>query len=201
MAKTVSVPYLQLQDIWKEAEAVRNKCWGASIPVNVDVISEKCFDLIFIPIPGLTKWVNSEAYITGNLKEMHFDQLAIGVRLRFSIAHELGHAVFHPAQIKQLRAGSYDEWKEIIEDLPDGVWGRAEFQAREFAGRLLVPVEILMQEITKLKAKIDRAKAIPDIEHDALAQYVASAVCRQFDVSSQVIVARIKSEGIDLFNV
>ena len=201
MAKTVSVPYLQLQDIWKEAETVRNKCWGASVPVNVDVISEKCFDLIFIPIPGMTKWVNSEAYITGNLKEMHFDQLANQVRLRFSIAHELGHAVLHTTQIKQLRSGTFDEWKEIIEDLPDGVWGRAEFQAREFAGRLLVPFEILMQEILKLKPKIDKAKTIPNIEQDALAQYVASAVCRQFDVSSQVIVARIKSEAIDLLSV
>jgi len=174
---------------------------GASVPVNVDVISEKCFDLIFIPIPGMTKWVNSEAYITGNLKEMHFDQLANQVRLRFSIAHELGHAVLHTTQIKQLRSGTFDEWKEIIEDLPDGVWGRAEFQAREFAGRLLVPFEILMQEILKLKPKIDKAKTIPNIEQDALAQYVASAVCRQFDVSSQVIVARIKSEAIDLLSV
>jgi Zn-dependent peptidase ImmA (M78 family) len=201
LAKTISVPYLQLQDIWNEAEKVRDKCWGKSIPVNVDVISEKCFDLIVIPIPGMAKWVNSEAYITGNLKEMHVDQLANDVRLRFSIAHELGHAVLHAAQIRQLRAGTFDEWKEMIEVLPDGVWGRAEFQAREFAGRLLVPYEILMQEILKLKPKIDKAKTIPNIEQDAIAQYVASAVCRQFDVSSQVIVARIKSEGIDLLNV
>jgi hypothetical protein len=68
LAKIVSVPFLQPQDIWKEAEIVRNTCWNGLIPVNVDVIGERNFNLDFIPIPSLIKLVNSEAYISGNLK-------------------------------------------------------------------------------------------------------------------------------------
>ena len=201
MAKSVAVPFLRLPDIWKEAEAVRAKCWDSTIPVNIDVISERCFDLLFVPIPSLSSMVNLDAYVTGNLREIHYDPASIDVRVRFSVAHELGHVVMHPGQITTLRSGSYAEWKETIDNLPDLEWGRAEFQAREFAGRLLVPKEALITEIGKEKAKLDGAKKIPDIEHDALALAVARTICGRFNVSGKVIQMRIKSEGIDLFNV
>ena len=131
--KNIFVPYLANDEIWKQAEAIRDKFGRNTIPVNVDIIAEKGFKLDFIPIPTLRSIVGAEAHISGDLTELHYEPDSSSFRLRFSIAHELGHAVLHPTQIKILRSGSYAEWKETIQELPSGIWGRAEYQAREFA--------------------------------------------------------------------
>jgi len=199
------VPWKSEADIWSEAEKIRNACWDSSIPVDVDVIVEKELGLNIIPIPNLTQLISSDAYLTGDLKEIDYDDSANGFRLRFSIAHEIGHFVLHPDQIRQLRFASFIEWKNTINVLPAGVWGRAEYQAREFAGRLLVPLPQLMEAIRELKPVIEDAKEkTKDIEFDwtqSLISGIAREINKRFEVSASVIATRIKSEKINLLDI
>lgn len=82
-------------------------------------------------------------------------------------------------------------------DLPEAMWGRAEFQAREFAGRLLVPPSLLIQELKVLKPLIEKAKKIvPDLEDSVIKELLSPKLAKRFYVSDDVIVRRIDAEGI-----
>ena len=82
-------------------------------------------------------------------------------------------------------------------NLPDALWGRAEYQAREFAGRLLVPPEILIQEILSLKPLIEKSKQIlPDLEESAIRELIAPKLAKRFNVSDEVITRRMIAEDI-----
>ncbi len=184
------------------AEVIRNACWDSSIPVNVDLIAEKELELELVPIVGLLAQVSAEAYLTGDLKEIDYDPNAYSFRLRFSIAHEIGHFVLHPTQIKALRSGSFTEWHTTIADLPGAMWGTAEYQAREFAGRLLVPLPDLISAVKSMKPMIDEAKRqVKNLLNDELAEFVSGEISKRFVVSAGVISRRLKSEKIDLLKI
>jgi hypothetical protein len=197
----ITVSWLDKPQIWSYAETTRAKCWTGTLPVNVEVIAEKVFQIIIIPIPQLKTFVHTEAHLSGSLDEIDYDPTSPSVRIRFSIAHELGHRVLHPQQIKALRPSSYAEWKNTINYLPNAMWGRAEWQAREFAGRLLVPRELLIQEARKYQNEIEKAgKQIPDVTTDDITEFLAPRICNKFDVSDTVIKTRLCHEEIDLLN-
>jgi hypothetical protein len=199
--KELIIPYRKCVELWDAADEIRQEAWGNQVPVNVEVIADKHFRLLPIPIPNLLHYTNSEAFLAGNLKELDYDPNAVEVRLRFSVAHELGHFHFHSQEISMLRSGSFTEWKHVIEQMPDGSWGRAEFQAREFGGRLLVSSDELIKELSSLRTKIATAKSqIDSIDSEKLAEYISPLVRKHFNVSAQVIIERIKSEKIDLLN-
>jgi Zn-dependent peptidase ImmA (M78 family) len=198
----ITIPYRHESDVWTEAEKIRAAHWNGCLPVNVELIAEKGFNFTFIPIDNLQKIVGAEAYITGDLSELHYDSKSHDVRLRFSIAHELGHAVLHETAIRSIRTVSIADWKQTMQALPAGIWGRAEWQAREFAGRLLVPKDALFDEVMKLKPKIEEAKnKVADLEPQAIYEFLAPKICKKFVVSDQVILARLKSESIDVLNL
>jgi len=136
----IQIPFLDNDEIRRKADEFRKEYWGDRIPVDIELIVERNLRLTIIPVANLFSEAHTEAYLSGDLREIAYDPARPEPRIRFSIAHEVGHYVLHGEIIKQLRTSSYDEWKRIQLDLPDGLWGRAEYQAREFAGRLLVPL-------------------------------------------------------------
>jgi Zn-dependent peptidase ImmA (M78 family) len=197
----ITVPWLDKTDVWTIAERERAKCWDGNIPVDADLIAEKVYGIVFIPINSLKQNVHSEAFLAGSLDEIDYDPTSPEVRIKFSVAHELGHFVLHPTQIRALRPASFLEWKDVIDNIPEGMWGRAEWQAREFAGRLLVPRDHLLTEIEKHRETIERAKEqIQHISSDDLIEVIARKICKKFGVSNDVIEYRITNEGIDLLN-
>ncbi len=198
----IKIPYLQKQQIWDKADFIRLKHWGKKIPVNVDIIAERDFNIHLTPVNGLKYCANTEAFLLSTLDEIAYDINSPDVRLRFSIAHELGHRELHSNQIIALRRNSYEEWKEMLDNIPPEIWGRAEFQAREFAGRLLVPRTHLINIIKDNKSLIDKAKnAVPDLETSALNEYLSRHLSSPFNVSADVINARLSSEDIDPFKL
>lgn len=81
--------------------------------------------------------------------------------------------------------------------MPDTLWGRAEYQAREFAGRLLVPPQLLVAELKKLQPLIEQARTVvPDIELPVIKDHVSTKLSKIFLVSHEVIIRRMDAEGI-----
>lgn len=81
--------------------------------------------------------------------------------------------------------------------MPDATWGRAEYQAREFAGRLLVPVNKLIEALRNLQPQIAEAMEIsPDVELPVLRDLVSPKIAKMFFVSDEVIKRRLELEGI-----
>jgi Zn-dependent peptidase ImmA (M78 family) len=193
----ISIPYLRDEEIRRRADEFRELYWGNKIPIDVELIAERNLALLIIPVPDLRYQAHTEAFLSGNLKEIVYDPNNSDVRTRFSVAHEIGHFVLHKDVIAKLRPSSYEEWKEVQRTIPDAIWGRAEYQAREFAGRLLVPRNLLIEELKMLKPLIDKAKVIaPDLELPVIKELVSPKLAKRFFVSDEVIERRIDAENV-----
>jgi Zn-dependent peptidase ImmA (M78 family) len=191
------IPHRKDEEIRRRADEFREKYWGNRIPIDVELIAERDLGLLMIPIPGLRSEVHTDAFLSNDLKEIMYDPNCPDVRVRFSVAHEIGHLVLHADIISAFRPRSFDEWKEMQRTLPETVWGRAEYQAREFAGRLLVPPDILVQTIREFQPLIEKAKQVtPDIELPVLKELLSPKLAKRFFVSDQVIIRRMDAEGI-----
>jgi hypothetical protein len=199
---SIAITPLHKRAIWQRADRARNRHWDGKLPVNVDLIAEKVYGVQFIPINDLKRLVETEAFLTGTLDEIDYDLSSPDVRIRFSIAHELGHKDLHPEQIKALRSASFTEWKAVLANIPGGIWGTAEWQAREFAGRLLVPREQLIEAIRTIKPLIDEARrTVPKLQIPALSEYIAPLISKRFNVSDIVIKTRLDVEEINPLKV
>jgi Zn-dependent peptidase ImmA (M78 family) len=193
----ITVPFLNDEEIHRHADDFRQRYWGNKLPIDVELIVERNLRLLIIPVPDLCYKAHTEAYLSGDLKEIVYDPIKSDVRVRFSIAHEVGHFILHKEIIKSLRAGTYEEWKEIQLKIPVAFWGRAEYQAREFAGRLLVPRDLLINELKTLQPLIEKARAsIPDLEIPVIKEAVAPKLAKRFFVSDEVIIRRMDIENI-----
>ncbi|MFQ5799715.1 MAG: ImmA/IrrE family metallo-endopeptidase [Bacteroidota bacterium] len=193
----IQIPYLRNEEIWKRADEFRKKHWGDKIPVDIELVVERNLKLLMIPVPNLRSQVDTEAYLSGDLNEIVYDPATPGVRIRFSVAHEVGHFVLHSEMIKKLRTESPGEWKEMQRALPEAIWGRAEYQAREFAGRVLVPPQKLIEALRELQPLVEKARKItPDLELPVIRELVSVKLAKRFFVSDQVILRRLEAEGI-----
>ncbi len=181
----------------RRADEFRELYWGNKIPIDVELIAERNLALLIVPVPDLRYQAHTEAFLSGNLKEIVYDPNSSDVRTRFSVAHEIGHFVLHKDVIAKLRPSSYEEWKDVQRTIPDAIWGRAEYQAREFAGRLLVPRNLLIEELKMLRPLIDKAKIIaPDLELPVIKELVSPKLAKRFFVSDEVIERRIDAENV-----
>jgi len=196
----LTIPYLSDEVIHQKADNFLIKNWGDKIPVDIELIVERELKLDLIPLPGLKRIAGTEAFLSGDLSEIIFDNERPEVRIRFSIAHEVGHFVLHKEQINILRAKSYENWKEIIKNIPGPIWGRAEYQASEFAGRLLVPKQALIESIKKRKSLIKQAKAILNDDSDSLIEYLAPSISKEFCVADKTMSIRFHKEDINPFD-
>ncbi len=193
----IAVPYLTDDEIRKRADEFREQHWGNKLPVDIELIVERNLKLLIIPVSDLRYRAHTEAFLSGDLKEIVYDPQTSEVRTRFSIAHEIGHYTLHRDIVSKLRPTSFEEWKEIQLTIPDGFWGRVEYQAREFAGRLLVPRSLLIEELKVIRPLIEKAKTIvPDLEDPAIKELISPKLAKKFFVSDEVIKRRLDAENI-----
>jgi len=113
--------------------------------------------------------------------------------LRFSFAHELGHFVLHRQEIEERRFGTVEEFKHWA--AAPSEYGSAEYQANEFAGRFLVPREILLSEYDQACKNLASAEA-GWREIEGAREFIAKKIAPRFGVNHQVIETRFDHEGI-----
>lgn len=83
--------------------------------------------------------------------------------------------------------------------IKDETLGWIETQASEFAGRLLVPVESLVEEFRTKRAQVLKKNSswnTKPIDNEDMISMVAPLICKRFDVSSEVIEKRLRKEHI-----
>lgn len=193
----VQIPFLKDEEIRLRADGFREQHWGDRIPVDIELVAERNLHLMMIPIPGLRSQIQTDAFLSNDLKEIIYDPKCPDVRVRFSVAHEIAHLVLHAGVIAAFRPRSLDEWKEMQHQLPETMWGRAEYQAREFAGRLLVPVRQLVETLREFQPLIIKAQQIvPDLELPVIKDLLSPKLAKRFFVSDEVIIRRMDAEGI-----
>jgi len=98
--KNITVPYLTNARIEGATGLFREKFWGDSVPVDIEHIIDVKLKINVVPIPGFLKHANIDALISSDWKSIYVDRDEYlderrHNRLRFSLAHEIGHFVLH----------------------------------------------------------------------------------------------------------
>ncbi len=173
------------------------------MPVDMENIVEQRLRLHIEPKRSLSDELDMDAYLRFDLSGIVVDHdrymnTRYQNRLRFSFAHEVGHFVLHQGIYDGLDLSTPEEWKELVLDETDEEYRSFEWQANEFAGRLLVPRKQLVHEIEKIHEVIKKRDMEQYLKDNpwAVLPRVSPKLCRPFGVSEIVIETRVEREEL-----
>jgi Zn-dependent peptidase ImmA (M78 family) len=194
------------EDVWGIVEEFRSQHSKelGGVPGDVLTVIELNLRLNVIPFPDLFKRYSVDAAIVPDFSGIYVDKASYRFlegkplrhfnRLRFSLAHELGHIVMH----RQLAPfGGFKTTEDFW------TWMRAyeknryslEQKANEFAGRLLVPLERLSREFDDISVRMKAG--FPEFwSHAGLRNALCEQLGDKFGVSAEVISMRLTREEI-----
>lgn len=186
--------YLSYLEIEKEADGFARQYNSAgTIPVPVEDILELDLCLRVETHKGLFKNLSIDAFLSTDFTELHIDEdhyLGQTNRSRFTVAHEIGHYVLHREYAQSSK--SIADWKTFI--LSAGQERElAEYQANDFAGCLLMPRDLALEQFEKhKKTATDRFKqaGLNAPNDSTLIEYTSNELAKFFDVSDQVAQIR-----------
>lgn len=196
-------PFISVADIRKAADDSRRRYWPRdTIPVEIFEIVEFELGLEIRTIANLREAGDVDALLLGDLRTIAVDQHDFlsdraQNRLRFSMAHEIGHLILHREIFSKIQCASIGEWIDFFQKIPEDQYAWIEQHAYEFAGRLLVPREKLIEKLNNAVAMARRAGFDSwDSSGDSTRQFVAHGLAKYFAVSDQVIERRLLRENL-----
>jgi Zn-dependent peptidase ImmA (M78 family) len=202
--KIVSIKITQ-EKIRDETETFRDQhIFSDTLPVDIEHVVEATMGIRIIPIKDLQKSCDMEGFISKDFKSIYVDEFLYTddryyKLVRFTIAHETGHLVLHRSTIDNQKFDDDNDWIKFRMGLNDETLGWFETQASEFAGRLLVPIDPLVEEFKSKRQTVLKKHSswnAPKLNDDDLFSMVAPLICSKFDVSSEVIERRLRKENI-----
>jgi len=200
----MNIEYISEDEIWAKADEFRARFAADSLPpVDVIFIAEVDMGLSVVPVPQLFSKIGMDAALAAGEETIYVDEESymkwesgqhwVEKRMRFSFAHELGHLMLHRYIIKRCAFHSLDDYRGWAKE-PEH-YRRAEYQADEFAGRLLVPLELLREEYDRHQAEARKYDTHWQ-EIAGMREHIAKKIAPRFGVNHQVIEIRFDREGI-----
>jgi len=193
------------QSVWEAVEHFRRAHLGPrgnQLPVDVFTIVELDLKLDVIPFDDLAARFRVEAALTQDFTGMYVDAESYVFwekgpvwkqnRLRFTVAHELGHFVLHREQAAKIAFTSFEHFATYFK-ADDGPRYALEQDANEFAGRLLVPIERLREHYDHFARQIVNVMPNWRLSEDLRAKF-SDSVAPKFGVNAQVDMARLDRE-------
>ncbi len=201
----IIAPILSYEDINKLAEDfLREHNRNEILPVDIEAIAEFDLGLNIFPFPNLQETFDIEGFISGDLEVIYVDEFIYyqrPTRYRFTLAHEIGHYVFHSDLIASFHPQSVADWGKFILAIDGETYDWLEWQAYSFAAAVLVPRVSLKQnfhnELELLQPKIDfiRSKGLSaESSQDYIVNAIATKLIGIYDVSADVLNKRISKE-------
>jgi hypothetical protein len=191
----LNIPFLNNADIEIRAQNFIGKFGDNSIPIDIEKIIDLSLEINIVPIPGLQHLCGTDALIASSWGDVYVDNDAYlderySNRLRFSLAHEMGHFVLHKDIYSSFKIKEIDDFDKFFKDIPSKQYGYLETQANKFASYLLVSRSILIEKKNRLireyKYKIQESKP-EGVDENTLNSYLAIPLSRTFGVSEKVI--------------
>jgi len=159
----------------------------------IELLEDAGVDQLPVPVEaiatGLGADLTYESYdgeVSGMLIRGDDGTAVIGVnsrhaptRQRFSVAHEIAHLVMHPGTPMFIDRFVRVNWR-------DGASNSEEIEANSFAAELLMPRELVEQEV-------DRVLAKPQL---VTPQRLAGQLAKAFQVSPQAMSYRLENLGV-----
>jgi hypothetical protein len=170
-----------------------------SLPVPIEEIIDLELKINIIPVPGLQQEIEMDAFISSDCTEITVDEFVYRKRLnryRFSLAHELGHKILHRSIYCLMAFRTIAGWVAFLQACPPDQHSWLEYQARSFAGLVLVPKDLLERE-TDTAVQMARQSGINvhtrnQVAWESIAEYLAT----RFVVSKDVIMKRLAVDRI-----
>ena len=199
--------WIDKEELWERADKFRSEYWPEqSLPVDIEQIVEFSLKLDIVPMHNLQSDNDMEACLKMDLSGIVVDydrymNTKYANRMRFSFAHEIGHFILHKHIYNNYKRQiiTPEEWKNFIVDMSDTEYRDFEWQANEFAGRLLVPSDKLGAAIGEAYGALKADKkliAYLNKDPDAVLSRVSPQLCRIFGVSESVIERRVEREKL-----
>ncbi len=200
MAGSLHPPVLSYADLRRRAgDFLRTHNSTATLPVPIEEIIELRLGMDIIPIPGLHAAFEVDGFISSDLKSITVDEFVYQqrpTRYRFTLAHELAHAVLHRRIYTAHQFERVEGWKRFQREMDEQDRGWLEWQAYAFAGLVLVPQDLLAQEYRKAVAVAGRAGLSLQKVTEVARLYVATWLGKRFAVSPEVIERRLRYDKV-----
>ncbi len=204
---SLNVPFLSKPTIVSRAEDFLKENNLNSIPIDIELVAENNYGVDIIPFSGLKREYGIDGFPSRSCNSIYIDKYAYDQRtnrLRFTVAHELGHIVLHKQYIQQINWSSIEEWINVYNNIDDKDISFMEYQAYVFAGLVLVPRNFLQASFSdclpSLDNRIKTAKQNDLVREDYIEHAIflmADLLSSRFEVSKDVIEKRIKFDGLD----
>jgi Zn-dependent peptidase ImmA (M78 family) len=206
-------PSYRFETIRQRADQVRKTYTKKpnAIPVDIDHIVEFGYRLEVRPLKNLKSSLDMEGMLSKDRTTIFVDSDTYTDdrfynRHRFTLAHEIGHYELHSEYYRKAQFETPEEWVALLQSIDPDELEWCERHADEFAGRLLVPIEILNDEIDRLRPELRKLEEMavdfgidnPDEVQKRKAVYVARMLGPKFEVSQKVIEIRIRTEKLNL---
>ena len=197
----IKIKPLSNQQIREAADRVRAEFWGDKTPVDIENILEVKLKIYVIPILGLRQQISFDSFISSDWKNVYVDNESYMSdnyyrRIRFSLAHELGHRFLHKELFESLEIKSFEDYYRFYNEIPNDQYRFLEDQANKFAGYLLIPYEIMEKHRDKLLVEARKKLIGTHLEDNMdidLSGVIAGDMADMFDVSIQAMKIALKS--------
>jgi len=206
----LNLDYLTYDDLRTRAgDFLRARPERTGPPLQIEEIVDLDMGIAIVPVPGLFDELEIDGFTASDLTQIYVDEAVyhhpVEHRYRFTLAHEVGHAVLHRDIFRRLQVSDLDDYREFVHGIDEGDREWLERQAYWFAGLVLVPPgalhERLHQEVSspRLKHAIQAAQSA-GLPRDEYLEHVCDLVCerigRRFLVSSQVVEKRLRYDNL-----
>lgn len=195
--------------IWEKAEKLRARheaLRADKIPLDLISFVELDLRLDLIPYDHLKVDFGADAAILADFSGLYIDgeifewiDLVRGAqlnRLRFSLAHELGHLFLHREPFESATLQTNEHFLDWLNE-HNGRKYEFEREANEFAGRLLVPVGVLKDCFEKMPPAMDRKYGRHVwVSNTEIRSQTAELIAPRFGVHPIAIETRFDREGI-----
>ena len=190
----------KIEELRAEYDLLKEDC----TPIDVFTFLEVDLGLDPIPFDDLLSKYRVEAAIKADFSGIYLDAEQYFLmekgpdwklnRLRFTVAHELGHYFLHQDLAQTSNFASLPDFAKWSAN-NDGHKYTAEQEANEFAGRLLVPETRLGQLFDDFAREANRL--MPNfMTSGQLRDKFAERVAPRFGVNAQVVAIRLDRDGI-----
>lgn len=195
---SIKCDWLDKNTLWHIADEFASQYrTDPELPVDAEMIASK-LNLDIIPEHNLMSEYNIDAYLAEDLTAIVVDydfytEDRYQNRIRFSIAHELGHYVLHKDIISPSFTGG-----RIISNTGKKEYSQFEWQANEFAGRLLVPYDDLIRETEKIYKELQDGEPLYYLKNDpsSVIKTLSQSLSKIFGVSEEVMEKRFEREEL-----
>jgi Zn-dependent peptidase ImmA (M78 family) len=160
-----------------------------SAPINVDLIANK----LGIYVERFMDFENydiiGKIYVNNGIPTIMVNELqnSYEPRRRFTIAHELGHFCLHLSEF----SNKFIDTKQSM-SRSESYWDKYESEANTFAAELLMPVELIAQEVNKVMSLLKETNGYENISLENFIEYMS----RLFIVSSISMKYRLNNLGL-----